>query len=292
VVRNDLNGVRRFLIPKGRAFQFQYRVNNGKPQEDTKSLIRRMLTEYASLGGPVYDVQERATEHGTEWHVIPVKARNKGGDLVQQTALLDNIIYVPRENRGALDMLAEICQQLSILWGHRVGLGVAPFTAFISYQAEFGAINQPARDVLADVLDRFTAPLVWQLFYDPDLGWYVLNIHVTPYPSSTSSSTTSSSSAEASGSPALSAVAPPAPRPRGLGYLPPSVLNHARYTPEGISEIQSALARGGYYQGAPSGRWDANTVAAMQKFQSANGLTPTGEPDFTSLQKLGLWPAP
>jgi hypothetical protein len=59
-------------------------------------------------------------------------------------------------------------------------------------------------------------------------------------------------------------------------------------TPERISEIQSSLARGGYYQGQPNGKWDANTVAAMQKFQSANGLDPSGKLDATSLQKLGL----
>ena len=56
----------------------------------------------------------------------------------------------------------------------------------------------------------------------------------------------------------------------------------------GSSEIQSSLARGGYYQGDPNGKWDSNTVAAMQKFQSANGLDPSGKLDATSLQKLGL----
>jgi peptidoglycan hydrolase-like protein with peptidoglycan-binding domain len=59
-------------------------------------------------------------------------------------------------------------------------------------------------------------------------------------------------------------------------------------TPERISEIQSSLARGGYYQGEPNGKWDTNTVAAMQRFQSANGLDPSGKLDATSLQKLGL----
>src|SRR6266404_2584380 len=39
-------------------------------------------------------------------------------------------------------------------------------------------------------------------------------------------------------------------------------------TPDRIKEIQSALARGGYYQGEPNGKWDLNTAAAMQKFQS------------------------
>jgi peptidoglycan hydrolase-like protein with peptidoglycan-binding domain len=59
-------------------------------------------------------------------------------------------------------------------------------------------------------------------------------------------------------------------------------------TPARISEIQSALARGGYYNGNPNGRWDSNTVAAMQKFQSSNGLDPTGNLNALSLQKLGL----
>jgi peptidoglycan hydrolase-like protein with peptidoglycan-binding domain len=59
-------------------------------------------------------------------------------------------------------------------------------------------------------------------------------------------------------------------------------------TPDRITEIQSALARGGYYQGDPNGKWDANTVAAMQKFQSSNGLEANGKLDALSLQKLGL----
>ncbi len=59
-------------------------------------------------------------------------------------------------------------------------------------------------------------------------------------------------------------------------------------TPQRISEIQSALAHGGYYQGTPNGKWDANTVAAMQKFQSDNGLSNSGKIDATSLEKLGL----
>jgi peptidoglycan hydrolase-like protein with peptidoglycan-binding domain len=59
-------------------------------------------------------------------------------------------------------------------------------------------------------------------------------------------------------------------------------------TPDRISEIQSALARGGYYQGQPNGKWDSNTVAALQKFQSDNGMNASGKLDALSLQKLGL----
>jgi len=59
-------------------------------------------------------------------------------------------------------------------------------------------------------------------------------------------------------------------------------------TPDRISEIQSALSRGGYYDGEPTGKWDSKTVSALQNFQSANNLDVSGKIDAPSLQKLGL----
>jgi peptidoglycan hydrolase-like protein with peptidoglycan-binding domain len=59
-------------------------------------------------------------------------------------------------------------------------------------------------------------------------------------------------------------------------------------TPARITEIQTALERRGYYQGDPNGKWDSNTVTAMQRFQSENGLESSGKINALSLQKLGL----
>jgi peptidoglycan hydrolase-like protein with peptidoglycan-binding domain len=59
-------------------------------------------------------------------------------------------------------------------------------------------------------------------------------------------------------------------------------------TADRITEIQSALARDGYYQGQPNGKWDSNTVAALQRFQSAKGIEANGKLDAPTLQKLGL----
>lgn len=53
-------------------------------------------------------------------------------------------------------------------------------------------------------------------------------------------------------------------------------------------EIQSALERGGFYTGNPNGKWDGGTQEALRRFQTANGLPPTGKLDALSLQKLGL----
>jgi peptidoglycan hydrolase-like protein with peptidoglycan-binding domain len=59
-------------------------------------------------------------------------------------------------------------------------------------------------------------------------------------------------------------------------------------TADRITEIQTALSRDGYYQGEPNGKWDSNTVAAVQKFQSSNGMDANGKLDAPTLQKLGL----
>src|SRR5690348_5216818 len=57
---------------------------------------------------------------------------------------------------------------------------------------------------------------------------------------------------------------------------------------ERVSEIQSALARSGYYKGDPNGKWDARTIDAMRNFQEDHGINGTGKIDALSLQKLGL----
>ena len=59
-------------------------------------------------------------------------------------------------------------------------------------------------------------------------------------------------------------------------------------TPDRIRDIQSALAREGVYKGQPSGKWDAASIEAMKRFQTAQGLPVTGKLDARSLQKLGL----
>ena len=59
-------------------------------------------------------------------------------------------------------------------------------------------------------------------------------------------------------------------------------------TPDRIREIQSALSMDGYYSAQPSGKWDGDTMSAMQRFQQAHGLSGSGKLDALTLQKLGL----
>jgi len=59
-------------------------------------------------------------------------------------------------------------------------------------------------------------------------------------------------------------------------------------TTDRIEEIQTALAREGYYHGDPTKKLDSNTQDALRRFQEEHGMTGTGKLDATTLQKLGL----
>lgn len=56
------------------------------------------------------------------------------------------------------------------------------------------------------------------------------------------------------------------------------------------TEIQTALIREHYLTGTPSGQWDADTEAAMQKYQSDHGWQTKLTPDSRAIITLGLGP--
>ena len=60
--------------------------------------------------------------------------------------------------------------------------------------------------------------------------------------------------------------------------------------PERATEIQSALIKSGYMTGEPTGTWDSQSAAAMQKLQGDNGWQTKITPDSRALIKLGLGP--
>jgi hypothetical protein len=60
--------------------------------------------------------------------------------------------------------------------------------------------------------------------------------------------------------------------------------------PSRVTEIQQALIREHYLDGEATGRWDATTEGAMQKYQADQGWQTKLMPDSRALKKLGLGP--
>ena len=59
---------------------------------------------------------------------------------------------------------------------------------------------------------------------------------------------------------------------------------------ERAAQIQTALIKAGYLNGTPSGTWDAQSEAAMEKLQADNGWQTKLVPDSRAIIKLGLGP--
>jgi peptidoglycan hydrolase-like protein with peptidoglycan-binding domain len=59
---------------------------------------------------------------------------------------------------------------------------------------------------------------------------------------------------------------------------------------ERATQIQSALIKQGYLSGEPTGTWDKESQAAMEKMQSDNGWQTKLVPDSRAIIKLGLGP--
>jgi len=59
---------------------------------------------------------------------------------------------------------------------------------------------------------------------------------------------------------------------------------------ERATEIQAALIKNGYLSGTPSGHWDSESQAAMQRLQGAQGWQTKLTPDSRALILLGLGP--
>jgi hypothetical protein len=60
--------------------------------------------------------------------------------------------------------------------------------------------------------------------------------------------------------------------------------------PERLKAIQEALAEKGYFKGASTGEWNADSVAALKQFQTDRNLTADGKISALSLIGLGLGP--
>lgn len=69
-----------------------------------------------------------------------------------------------------------------------------------------------------------------------------------------------------------------------------AVLGQRVMDPQRAIEIQQALIRVHYLNGSPTGQWDAETQAAMVKYQTDNGWQSKITPDSRALIKLGLGP--
>lgn len=266
---NSVRGrsVKPFPSPRTRTINHYYQELNGKPIGGITALVERILSQFADEGGPVFTVRKLAMPYGPRWEVYPKEARDLSGTFVAQPDVLDAVIQIPTETRTPAEMLIEICEQLSAIWGHRFGIALTPTNGFIlGNKVERGAENVTALTALLHLTGQQAA---LRVLYDPEDGQYAVNIVPRPYHQPPR-------------------PLPPVPRvaPARSGPAPVSVWMRRSLYYKGKLDIQNALARAGFLHTTPTAEWDANAVDAISRFQSANHLDVTGRINPETIQKL------
>jgi peptidoglycan hydrolase-like protein with peptidoglycan-binding domain len=81
-------------------------------------------------------------------------------------------------------------------------------------------------------------------------------------------------------------------RPQKPGRPPLAAGPGGLFVPGGVEQLQNALAHKGYLDmsQAQKGEIDAQTSAAVRKFQEDQGIARTGNPDHETVLRLGLKP--
>ena len=187
-VRRDQQNSKRVMIPREGSFSFTYDVPSWQSesvgieastalQAATAGAIAEVLRSYsAARGANMFTVIE---DKGL-FHVVPTQFIGASGGLEIAKPLLDTTISVLPKQRTGVDLVNEFCQSLTLATSQTVIPGSIPRKLLANHVTTITATNETARSVLSQFLGELSDDLSWQVFYDPGLRWYVLNIHVVP----------------------------------------------------------------------------------------------------------------
>jgi len=176
---------RRILIPRGGSLSFSYekleQTANRTALLAASAAINGLLANYYQR--PQGSPQFAMTSEPGSLHVVPTRITDRTGQLQELKPVLDTAVSLPSEDRTAAKLLVDLCEVLSRTTGQTMIPGNVPYALLARHKTAIPVSNIAARSVLNQLFAEIDVPLSWQLFYDPGLNWYVLNIHPVHSPS-------------------------------------------------------------------------------------------------------------
>lgn len=163
------------LIPKPGGIEFVY-----SDQIEGNEIIRSLVEANSKQGNPgIFGV--KVTEGF--YQVVPLKYKSEKGELVEHKSILETNISMSFQNLTSFDIIGAICKEVSNKLNIKVVTGMIPLAPFSAAQKTLTFVDRPADECLIELIKKTDYNLSWQLFYDPKLRWYVLNIHPVGYTS-------------------------------------------------------------------------------------------------------------
>lgn len=183
-VRKDLDkfaagAAPRVIVPIGGTLNLTYAVlrDSGKPQSALVLVQQLVDTQNAGATGGKF----RIIEADGVLNVVPTSARDRHGEWMPQTSVLDIPISISESSRDVTQVVRAICDAVTKSGKARLAIGSGPYL----YPAEadtviFGATNENARVALQRALKLTGKKISWQIFYAPDFEMHFINLRLMP----------------------------------------------------------------------------------------------------------------
>ena len=167
----------RVLIPRGGHLSFEYDVMADTNLPSSAAVVVRQLLKTQAESAS--SARFRFERGEAIIHVLPSAIKDRFGRLTPQQSLLDTVVSLPADERTGLRTLEILMESIARATQSRIVVGNVPLGLFLPHKDRHGVSGQKAREVLMDLLQRISPgrPLSWQLFYDPGMKIYVINIH-------------------------------------------------------------------------------------------------------------------
>ncbi len=139
------------------------------------AVLKDLLNSNESNGNPGRFKVIRSKD---AWNIVPTEVKNEQGKWVPLTPIMETKISMAPGARKALDAIQEIREQVSQHGNSKIIGGRLPFTPLSSPVVAVAANNEPARDVLNNLLINLDGRFSWRLYYDYNVTYWGLNITV------------------------------------------------------------------------------------------------------------------
>lgn len=161
----------RVIIPRGGELNVEYGSN-----DSVEVALARVLSEAERITPAT---TFRTEEANGIIHVIPESMKGATGETVAVRSILDTPVELKVQERTGMQMLEAWADAVSANSKQRIVIGAAPLQKFLTFKDKQGLSFPNARDALTAILATVEkkGQLSWQLFYDPGLRRYALNVY-------------------------------------------------------------------------------------------------------------------
>lgn len=161
----------RVIVPRGGELNVEY-----GPNDPVEVVLTRVLGEAERLNP---STTFRTKETNGIIHVIPESIKGPTGETMPVRSILDTPVELKVQERTGMQLLEAWAEAVSANSKQQLVIGSAPLNMLANYKDKQGLNFPNARDALTEILETVgkRSQLSWQLFYDPGLKLYALNVY-------------------------------------------------------------------------------------------------------------------